>query len=67
MIDPSWLEQAKRVGVTAGASAPDILVRQVIARLKELGAISVRTMEGAEENVAFPLPRELSRKLKDAS
>ncbi len=67
MIDPSWLEQAKRVGVTAGASAPDILVSQVIARLKELGAISVRTMEGAEENVAFPLPRELSRKLKDAS
>src|SRR5690606_25923036 len=67
MIDPQWLETAKRVGVTAGASAPDILVSQVITRLKELGAISVRTMEGAQENVAFPLPRELSRKLKDAS
>lgn len=67
MIDPQWLGESKRVGVTAGASAPEILVSQVIARLKELGAISVRTMDGAEENVAFPLPRELSRKLKDVS
>src|SRR5690554_3955920 len=67
MIDPQWLRDAKRVGVTAGASAPDILVSQVLDRLKELGAISVRTLEGAPENVSFPLPRELSRKLKDAS
>lgn len=67
MIDPQWLQDAKRVGVTAGASAPEILVSQVLERLKELGAISVRTMDGAEENVAFPLPRELSRKLKDVS
>lgn len=66
MIDPQWLAETKRVGVTAGASAPDILVRQVIDRLKELGAASVRTLEGAPENVSFPLPRELSRKLKDA-
>ncbi|HLV29820.1 MAG TPA: 4-hydroxy-3-methylbut-2-enyl diphosphate reductase [Burkholderiaceae bacterium] len=67
MIDPQWLRDAKRVGVTAGASAPDILVSQVLDRLKQLGAISVRTLEGAPENVSFPLPRELSRKLKDAS
>ena len=66
MIDGAWLQNAKRVGVTSGASAPDILVQQVIGRLKELGAISVRTLEGTPENVSFPLPRELSRKLKDA-
>jgi len=62
MIDPAWLDQTRRVGVTAGASAPDILVDQVIERLKQLGAISVRTLPGTEENIAFPLPKELSRK-----
>lgn len=62
MIDPAWLDNAKRVGVTAGASAPEVLVQQVIARLKELGAASVRTLEGTPENVSFPLPKELSRK-----
>ncbi|NYT68125.1 4-hydroxy-3-methylbut-2-enyl diphosphate reductase [Pusillimonas noertemannii] len=62
MIDPKWLEQTRRVGVTAGASAPEVLVEQVIARLKQLGAVSVRTLPGTEENIAFPLPRELSRK-----
>lgn len=67
MIEPQWLQGVQRVGVTAGASAPEILVSQVLDRLKELGAISVRTLEGAQENVNFPLPRELSRKLKDAS
>jgi len=61
-IDPAWLEGRKRIGVTAGASAPEILVQQVIARVKELGAVSVRTMPGLEENVAFPLPKGLSRK-----
>jgi 4-hydroxy-3-methylbut-2-enyl diphosphate reductase len=63
MIQPAWLDSARRVGVTAGASAPEVLVQQVIGRLKELGAVSVRTLPGVEENVAFPLPRELSRKL----
>jgi 4-hydroxy-3-methylbut-2-enyl diphosphate reductase len=67
MIDPAWLANTKRVGVTAGASAPDVLVHQVIARLKELGAISVRTLDGTPENVSFPLPKELSRKIQDAS
>lgn len=65
MIEPAWLESTKRVGVTAGASAPDVLVQQVVARLKELGAVSVRTLDGAPENVSFPLPKELSRKIKE--
>jgi len=65
MIDPAWLEGVERVGVTAGASAPEVLVEQVLAHLKELGAISVRTLAGTPENVAFPLPRELSRKLAE--
>ncbi|MDO5667815.1 MAG: 4-hydroxy-3-methylbut-2-enyl diphosphate reductase [Alcaligenaceae bacterium] len=61
-IDPLWLDGAQRIGITAGASAPEVLVQDVISRLKELGAISVRKMQGIEENVSFPLPRELSRK-----
>jgi 4-hydroxy-3-methylbut-2-en-1-yl diphosphate reductase len=67
MIDPAWLQGSRRVGVTAGASAPEVLVQQVIDRLKELGAISVRTLEGTPENVSFPLPKELSRKAREAS
>jgi len=66
-IDPAWLRNARRVGVTAGASAPETLVQQIIARLKTLGAISVRTLDGAPENVTFPLPRELSRKMAQAA
>jgi 4-hydroxy-3-methylbut-2-enyl diphosphate reductase len=58
-IDPSWLSGRKRIGVTAGASAPEVLVDEVVARLRELGAASVRMLEGAPENVNFPLPREL--------
>lgn len=65
MIDPAWLQGSRRVGVTAGASAPEVLVHQVIDRLKELGAISVRTLEGTPENVSFPLPKELSRKVRE--
>jgi 4-hydroxy-3-methylbut-2-enyl diphosphate reductase len=60
-IDPSWLAGRKRVGVTAGASAPEVLVDEVVARLRELGAGSVRTLDGTPENVNFPLPRELVR------
>jgi 4-hydroxy-3-methylbut-2-enyl diphosphate reductase len=58
-IDPAWLEGKLRIGVTAGASAPEVLVQAVIDRLKELGARSVRTLEGAEEHVTFPLPKGL--------
>ncbi|WP_233237682.1 4-hydroxy-3-methylbut-2-enyl diphosphate reductase [Bordetella sp. LUAb4] len=62
-IEPEWLQGRQRIGITAGASAPEVLVQQVIDRVKELGAVSVRTMPGLEENIAFPLPKELSRKL----
>lgn len=62
MIDPAWLKETRRVGVTAGASAPEVLVAAVVSRLKELGAASVRTLAGTPENVSFPLPKELSRK-----
>jgi 4-hydroxy-3-methylbut-2-enyl diphosphate reductase len=51
-----WFDGRRRVGLTAGASAPDILVRQVIARLRELGALSVRRIDGVREEVQFPLP-----------
>jgi len=58
-IDPNWLQGKQRVGVTAGASAPEVLVEAVIARLKELGAKSVRPLDGVEESVTFPLPKGL--------
>ncbi|HMM84269.1 4-hydroxy-3-methylbut-2-enyl diphosphate reductase [Azohydromonas sp.] len=58
-LQPAWFEGRPRVGLTAGASAPDILVQQVIARLRELGAVSLRTMDGVRETVHFPLPKGL--------
>lgn len=64
-IEPAWLVDRKRIGITAGASAPELLVQQVIDRLKTLGAISVRTLDGLQENVSFPLPKGLSRKIAD--
>ena len=64
-IDPAWLMGRGRIGITAGASAPELLVQQVVDRLKALGAISVRTMQGLHENVSFPLPKGLSRKVAE--
>ncbi|MET0265513.1 MAG: 4-hydroxy-3-methylbut-2-enyl diphosphate reductase [Duganella sp.] len=58
-INPAWLEGKLRVGVTAGASAPEVLVQAVIERLKECGVRSVRPLEGVEEHVTFPLPKGL--------
>lgn len=58
-IDPAWLDGKVRVGVTAGASAPEVLVEAVISRLKECGVRSVRPLDGVEESVTFPLPRGL--------
>jgi 4-hydroxy-3-methylbut-2-enyl diphosphate reductase len=58
-IDPNWLTNCRRIGVTAGASAPEILVQEVIDALKKLGAKSVRVLDGVQENVAFPLPKGL--------
>jgi 4-hydroxy-3-methylbut-2-enyl diphosphate reductase len=59
-LRPEWLAGKRRVGVTAGASAPEVLVNEVIARLKALGAASVRPLEGIVERVQFTLPRELA-------
>jgi 4-hydroxy-3-methylbut-2-en-1-yl diphosphate reductase len=56
---PAWFEGRRRVGLTAGASAPDVVVQQVIARLREMGAVSIRKMDGVQESVHFPLPRGL--------
>jgi 4-hydroxy-3-methylbut-2-en-1-yl diphosphate reductase len=58
-LKPEWLEGKVRVGLTAGASAPEVLVEQVIARIKSLGAVSVRKMDGIQETVKFPMPKGL--------
>jgi 4-hydroxy-3-methylbut-2-enyl diphosphate reductase len=58
-LQPEWVQGRQRIGVTAGASAPEILVQDVILRLQELGAKRVAQLEGIEENVTFPLPRGL--------
>ena len=58
-LRPEWFEGKTRVGLTAGASAPEILVQQVMERIKALGAVSVRKMTGIEETVKFPLPKGL--------
>ncbi|MDM0043744.1 4-hydroxy-3-methylbut-2-enyl diphosphate reductase [Variovorax dokdonensis] len=62
-LQPAWFEGKTRVGLTAGASAPEVLVTQVIERIRALGAVSVRKMDGIEETVKFPLPKGL--KLSD--
>lgn len=58
-LQAQWLEGKTRVGLTAGASAPEVLVREVIDRVKALGAVSVRKMDGIQETVKFPLPKGL--------
>ena len=58
-LDPTWLIGKQRVGITAGASAPELLVIELIARLKEYGVASVRKLSGVEEHVRFPLPSGL--------
>ena len=58
-LQHEWFDTAGRVGLTAGASAPEVLVNGVIERIKELGAISVRKMDGVEETMKFPLPKGL--------
>ncbi len=61
-LKPEWFVGKSRVGLTAGASAPEILVTQVVERLRALGAVSVRTMPGDRETVHFPLPMGLGDK-----
>jgi len=59
-LQVEWLSGKRHVGITAGASAPEVLVQEVIARLKQLGAATVHELQGISENVVFPLPRSLS-------
>jgi 4-hydroxy-3-methylbut-2-enyl diphosphate reductase len=58
-IRREWIEGRRQIGVTAGASAPESLVREVLARLREWGATNVRELDGEPENVTFALPKEL--------
>ncbi len=58
-IQSEWFEGRSKVGLTAGASAPEVLVQAVIARIRELGAVSVRQLEGIQETIKFPLPKGL--------
>ena len=59
-VQAEWFTNTKKIGVTAGASAPEVLVESVLNRIKELGATSVSVLEGVEESVKFPLPKGLS-------
>jgi 4-hydroxy-3-methylbut-2-enyl diphosphate reductase len=61
-IDPAWLARARRIGITAGASTPEVLVRQVCDRLRTLGAADVQPLDGVRENVVFKLPLALLRR-----
>jgi 4-hydroxy-3-methylbut-2-enyl diphosphate reductase len=61
-LRPEWIEGKRRVGVTAGASAPEVLVEAVIERLRALGARDVRQLEGTPENVTFPMPKGLGQR-----
>ncbi len=58
-IQPKWLEQSSSIGITAGASAPDVLVLDVIRKLVEMGANAPQELDGVVENVRFSLPKEL--------
>ena len=64
-LDPIWLQKHSRIGVTAGASAPESLVQKLLTAIKGLGASSVRILPGAKEHVRFPLPKSLSDKKQD--
>ena len=64
-LDPIWLQKHSRIGVTAGASAPESLVQKLLTAIKGLGASSVRILPGAKEHVRFPLPKSLARKKQD--
>jgi 4-hydroxy-3-methylbut-2-en-1-yl diphosphate reductase len=63
-LQAEWFSGKSRVGLTAGASAPQVLVDEVIAQLRELGAISVRKMDGVQETIKFPLPKGLKTGLQ---
>jgi 4-hydroxy-3-methylbut-2-enyl diphosphate reductase len=65
-LDPNWIKDKHSIGVTAGASAPEVLVQEVIIRLKQLGAADVKNLDGVTETVVFPLPKNLVAKKQTA-
>jgi len=58
-LQPDWFSGKERVGISAGASAPEVLVQGVIARLEQMGGTKVIELQGIVENVVFPLPKTL--------
>ena len=60
-LKTEWFDGVRTVGLTAGASAPEVLVQGVVERIRELGVISVRNMDGVREPMVFPLPKGLRR------
>ena len=61
-LDIKWLANKKNIGLTAGASAPEVLVQSIISKLKGFGALNIINSEGTEENVTFKIPKELNIK-----
>ncbi|AKM29791.1 4-hydroxy-3-methylbut-2-enyl diphosphate reductase [Pandoraea faecigallinarum] len=59
-LKPAWFDGKRRIGVTAGASAPEVLAQSIVSRLRELGVNQVKVLDGVEENIAFPLPKGLT-------
>jgi 4-hydroxy-3-methylbut-2-enyl diphosphate reductase len=66
-LDPAWVRDAEKVGITAGASAPEVLVEDVIAALRRLGHVEVSTLPGREETIEFRLPVELTRERRPSA
>ncbi len=66
-LDPTWFRQGIQVGLTAGASAPEVLVKGVLDKLQEFGITSVEEMDAEPESVAFPLPKELTARMAESS
>ena len=66
-IDPAWFDGARRVGVTAGASTPEVLVQRVLERLRTLGATSTRELDGIRETTTFALPKSLRPRAADTN
>lgn len=60
-LKQEWFDGKRRIGVTAGASAPEVLAQSIVTRLRELGVNQVKVLEGVEENIAFPLPKGLAQ------
>ena len=58
-LDPQWLKGKKRVGISAGASAPEVLVRELVERIREIAPVDIRELDGKEESVVFPIPKSL--------